>query len=297
MFLLKKKMRNNYFLFFFILLKISILGRVSLIQKDDDLKNIEKNKKNKDINMKKENLKEKINTLKILREKNNLYKEMHEKYNKNSKKDFLKKCDIHNIVNVIKEINFSEKHNKKLISNLGVLIKILFKGIEDNDLNAYEDNELTQKLSIFDIKNKMLIPYNPELGTIQKKESFFELDDVCLIEIISNYVKSNNYPNVICDNLIFKIKIPAHNFPEGIEKTVCCFEYAEAMNFLIKKKYKIKDMEMFFVDALEKNRFKYSYLFINGIDINEKYKIKENDFSRNNQIGSLLIKKYTENIL
>ena len=54
---------------------------------------------------------------------------------------------------------------------------------------------------------------------------------------------------------------------------------------------------MFFVDALEKNRFKYSYLFINGIDINEKYKIKENDFSRNNQIGSLLIKKYTENIL
>lgn len=268
-----------------------------MIQKEDDLNNVEKNKKNNDINTKKENLNKKINTLQMLREKNNLYKEMHEKYNKNSKKDFLKKCDIRNIVNVIKEINFSEKNNKKLISNLGLLIKILFKGIEDNDLNAYEDNDLTQKVSIFDIKNKMLIPYNPELGTNKKKESFFDLDDVCLIEIISNYVKSNNYPSVICDNLIFKIKIPANNFPEGIEKTVCCFEYSEVMNFLIKKKYKIKDMEMFFVDALEKNRFKYSYLFINGIDINEKYKIKENDFSRNNQIGSLLIKEYTENIL
>ena len=126
MFLLKKKMRNNYFLFFFIFLKISILGRVSLIQKEDDLNNVEKNKKNNDINTKKENLNEKINTLQMLREKNNLYKEMHEKYNKNSKKDFLKKCDIRSIVKVIREINFSKKHNKKLIRNLGLLIKILF---------------------------------------------------------------------------------------------------------------------------------------------------------------------------
>lgn len=268
-----------------------------MIQKEDDLNNVERNKKNKGINTKKENLNGKINTLKMLREKNNLYKEMHKKYNKNSKKDFLKKCDIRSIVKVIREINFSKKHNKKLIRNLGLLIKILFKGIEENELNAYEDNELTQKLSIFDIKNKMLIPYNPELGINQKKESFFDLDDVCLIEIISNYVKSSNYPSVICDDLIFKIKIPANNFPEGIEKTICCFEYSEVMNFLIKKKYKIKDREMFFVDALEKNMFKYSYLFINGIDINEKYKIKKNDFSQNNQIGCFLIKKYTENIL
>ena len=59
-------MRNNYFLFFFIFLKISILGRVSLIQKEDDLNNVEKNKKNNDINTKKENLNGKINTLKIL---------------------------------------------------------------------------------------------------------------------------------------------------------------------------------------------------------------------------------------
>ena len=44
MFLLKKKMRNNYFLFFFIFLKISILGRVSLIQKEDDLNNVDKKK-------------------------------------------------------------------------------------------------------------------------------------------------------------------------------------------------------------------------------------------------------------
>ena len=48
-----------------------------MIQKEDDLNNVEKNKKNNDINTKKENLNEKINTLKMLREKNNLYKEMH----------------------------------------------------------------------------------------------------------------------------------------------------------------------------------------------------------------------------
>lgn len=288
-------MGNSFFLCFFIFFYFPILGRVSLVQKDD-VENVEKTNKKDDIKMKNENSNKKINTLKMLREKNKLYKEMHERYNRNSKKNFLKKCDIHSFVKVVKEINFSEKYNKTLIGNLSLLIKILFKGIEDNEINAFEDNALTKKISIFDIKDKMLIPYNPELGINKKKESFFELDEVCLIEIISNYVKSTNSPNVICDNLIFKIKIPANNFAEGIERTVCCFEYSEVMSFLIKKEYKINvnGTEMLFVDVFEKNMFNFSYLFINGVDINEKYKIKENDFSRNNQIGSLLIKKYTE---
>ena len=263
-------MRNSYFFYFFILLKFFIFGSVSLVQKDD-LEDIDGSKKHEDLNI----TNKKIDKLKMLREKNSLYKEMHEKYITNTKKKFLKKCEILYVVNVVKEINFSEKYNETVIGELSLLIKI----------------------SIFDIKEKMLIPYNPELGINKKKESFFDFNDVCLIEITSNYVKSTNYPNVICDNLIFTIKIPANNFIEGIERTVCCFKYSDVMDFLIKKEYKINvnGSEMLFVDAVEKHMFHFSYLFINGIDINEKYKIKENDFYQNNQIGSFLIQKYTEN--
>jgi hypothetical protein len=233
-----------------------------------------------------------LNKIKEIRGKSFLYEKINDKYIKNTLRNDLIKNEIEYYVKTIKEIDLLEKNNKKIINDVHeYFIEIIFKGIENNEIDAFEDENLKNKISIYEIKNKMLRPINPEMSH-KKKNIYFRFEDISLIEIISNYVKTIRYPKPIFDNLVFKIKIPAEKiYDMNIERTICCFRYKDITDFLKNKNYKIvvNNISMFFGDALEKNIFKYIYLFIDDIDINEKYKINKNDFYGNNKIAFFIL--------
>ena len=231
-------------------------------------------------------------TLEDLRQKNKIYQLIHNKYIPASNREDLIQCEVQKYFRIIKEINLEQN---KL--DLQSLIELIFDGVRNAHIYAYDNEKMNKHLAIYDIYHNIIMPQNPELKHKNKKK-YFDLVDINHLDIVANYVKSTRYPQPVWDNLFIKLKIPRALLDVDIPKTVCVFKYNELISFLRNKAFSIKINNVNFLlsDAIEKNMLAFSYQFIDNIDVNEQYKIKDTDTTQNNKIGNELLLKKMETV-
>lgn len=230
-------------------------------------------------------------TLEDLRQKNKLYQLIHNKYIPTSNREDLIQCEVQKYFRIIKEINL-EKNKIDIRS----LIELIFEGIRNTQIHVYDNEAANKHLAIYEVYDNIIMPKNPELKKTKKK--YFDLVDISLLEVVSNYVKSTRYPQPVWDNMYIKLKIPGEMFDVGIAKTVCVFKYDELITFLRNHSFSIKINNVSFLisDAIEKDMLAFYYQFIDDIDINSKYKLKDTDTTQNNKIGNELLLKKMETV-
>ncbi|MBQ2350272.1 MAG: hypothetical protein II393_03285 [Cytophagales bacterium] len=228
---------------------------------------------------------EKKSKLEDLRNKNELYQLTHKKYIPETIREDLIQCEVQKYFRIIKEINL--EHNKIDIKSF---IDLIFYGIRNAHIYAYDNDNTSKHLTILDIYNNIIMPQNPELTT-KHKQKYFDLVDICLLDIVANYVKSTRYPQPVWDNLYIELKIPGEMFDLGIPKTVCVFKYSELITFLRHQGFTItiNNSKFFLSDAIEKNMLSFNYQFIDDIDVNTTHNLKETDTKQNNKIGKEII--------